>query len=261
MPAHFGTTLRLLRTVAGVPASRLAEGIGVSPAYISRVEHGHDPPPTPDRLRAISLQLGLAPDRLLDIVDLVRPDALEWLGATPEGRHLAVELRRRKLGPAQLARIVQLVRSEYPVTDRTVGSIVSRSRVLLNVEAADLRSALEVAALRLDDGPAAIPLAAALLASQAVRPGTVGVGLLLAHAVTPHADVRGCLLSLAHPLDVATPDGEPVRTVLALVGRPEGLTNALIDATRLAERGILSRIEQAQDADQVLSALGELRAD
>jgi PTS system nitrogen regulatory IIA component len=261
MPAHFGATLRVLRTAAGVSATRLAEGIGVSPAYISRVEHGHDAPPTPDRLRAIAAELGLGPDRLLALVDCVRPDAVEWLGESAEGRQLAVELRRRGLGAAQLARVIQLVRSEYPVTDRPLARLFEPGRVLLRVETNDLRRALEVASLRLGDGPSSLSLAEALYASQAARSGAVGAGLLLAHAVAPGAEVRGCLVSLVRPLTLPTPDGDPIGTIVALVGPAEALTGALIEATRLAEPALLARLQSAPDEAAALATLGEHRAD
>lgn len=48
--AQFGAALRLLRVEAGLSLRALAQRIGVSSAYLSRVEHGHDAIPTPDRL-------------------------------------------------------------------------------------------------------------------------------------------------------------------------------------------------------------------
>ena len=54
---HFGAALRLLRVDAGVTLRALAERVGVSSAYLSRVENGHDAVPTPDRLADIAAAL------------------------------------------------------------------------------------------------------------------------------------------------------------------------------------------------------------
>ena len=64
---HFGATLRLLRIEAGLGLRELAQRVGVSSAYLSRVENGHDAPPTPDRLATIARILGLSPSVLLEL--------------------------------------------------------------------------------------------------------------------------------------------------------------------------------------------------
>ena len=44
---NLGATLRLLRVEAGLSLRELAARVGVSTAYLSRVENGHDAAPTP----------------------------------------------------------------------------------------------------------------------------------------------------------------------------------------------------------------------
>ena len=56
---HFGAALRLLRVDAGISLRGLAEEVGVSSAYLSRVENGHDAPPTADRLVALAEAIGI----------------------------------------------------------------------------------------------------------------------------------------------------------------------------------------------------------
>ena len=53
-PTTFGDMLRYERELAGFGLRQLAVIIGVSPAYLSRVEGGMKPPPTEDRIRLIS---------------------------------------------------------------------------------------------------------------------------------------------------------------------------------------------------------------
>lgn len=50
---HLGATLRLLRTDAGLSLRDLARRIGVSSAYLSRVENGVDAPPRPSVCRPL----------------------------------------------------------------------------------------------------------------------------------------------------------------------------------------------------------------
>lgn len=53
-PTTFGDMLRYERELAGFGLRQLAVIIGVSPAYLSRVEGGMKPPPTEDRIRLIA---------------------------------------------------------------------------------------------------------------------------------------------------------------------------------------------------------------
>jgi PTS system nitrogen regulatory IIA component len=222
---HFGATLRLLRTTAGVSLRGLAAEIGVSPAYLSRVEHGHDLPPTPDRIRAIARALGVADESLLDLVDELRPDSLAWLGRTPAGRRLAAELRRRRLSPAQLARVLAFVQDTFG--DRDPGDaaeLLAADRVVLGVDADRVREALDLAALRL--GGAHVP----------DGDGAVGGGLWLASIP---GDEAAALVVIPRGISAATPDGRPIRAVLVVRG---GGPDRLARAARLADPALLDAL-------------------
>ncbi len=65
----FGSVLRLLRVDAGSTLRGLAATVGVSSAYLSRVENGHDPAPTPDRLVAIAHAIGVSPQLLVELAE------------------------------------------------------------------------------------------------------------------------------------------------------------------------------------------------
>jgi transcriptional regulator with XRE-family HTH domain len=112
---HFGATLQLLRNHAGLSLRGLGLQVGVSAAYLSRVEHGRDAAPTAERVLAIAAALRLPGALLLEILELLGGDAGEWLRATPIGRRLAAELRLRSLSEAQLARVLAFVQREFPL--------------------------------------------------------------------------------------------------------------------------------------------------
>jgi transcriptional regulator with XRE-family HTH domain len=56
--SNFGAKLRQIRVQAGFSGEELARAIGVSGVYVSRLELGKTPPPTPERLRQIEKVLG-----------------------------------------------------------------------------------------------------------------------------------------------------------------------------------------------------------
>jgi PTS system nitrogen regulatory IIA component len=266
---HFGATLKLLRTAAGVSLRGLAAEVGVSPAYLSRVEHGHDLPPTPDRLRLIAQNLGLPEEMLIDLVEELRPDAVEWLSRSAPGRRLAVELKRRQLSPAQLARMVELVERHFPLEHcgpsrwlaaesrdmPRVSEWLSAERVLLGVEVASFQDALQIAALRLCP-PRAAPLAAALSQGEPGR-WAVGGGLSIPHVAGHTPTVSACLLSLRSPLDLATPDGLPLQAVLVLSGVAQGARAVMCvaRAAQLAEPELLDKLTRAGCPEEALQEL------
>ena len=57
--SSLGGTLRRLRLESGISLRDLARRLGVSSAYLSRVEHGLDAVPTPERLEAMAEELGV----------------------------------------------------------------------------------------------------------------------------------------------------------------------------------------------------------
>lgn len=259
---HFGATLRLLRTSRGWSLTGLASHIGVSPAYLSRVEHGHDAPPTPDRLRAIAAVLGLSEDTLAALAEGLRPEAAEWLGQTPAGRHLAAELRRRGLGQAQLARVTEFVQREFPLDTRTEGisGLFTEETVIRGVSVSTLRDAFDVAAVRLVDRAALATVAEELLpqgrATGVPPPCAIGGGLCVAHA-RADGPLRGVLLLLARPLDLPTPDDGRVRAVVVLVGPSEAEVAAgVARVARIAAGGLVPRLLEAPSAAGVLRLLG-----
>lgn len=259
---HFGATLRLLRTSSGISVTGLAGKVGVSPAYISRVEHGHDTPPTPDRLRAISRALGLGEDALVDLVDELRPDATHWLGQSAAGRHLAAELRRRALGEAQLARVADFVRREFPLAGSSapIASLFTEHGVIVGVSVSTLQDAFDIAAVRVVER-ADLPAAAKELAPQAhaasgAPPAAIGGGLCLARARAPGRP-RAVMVLLARPLDVCTPDDLPVRCVVVLVGADDTrVADALARVARLAAANVVVALCNAPSAGAALRLLG-----
>ncbi|MES2642822.1 MAG: helix-turn-helix domain-containing protein [Myxococcota bacterium] len=265
----FGASLRLLRVSAGLSLKGLGQSIGVSTAYLSRVENGHDAPPTADRIRSIANVLGLPVDCLLDLTGSAR------VAQTPSlaGRALLAEVARRKLGPAQIARVLDFIAREFPETAAPAASIadlLTADRVLLGVRVGRVEDAIDLAAMRLapggDGGADVASLAAALHTRERACPSAVGAGLLLPHAPGFAPAPAACLVLLDTPCPTSyggspLPDDLPIRAVLVLVGLGTGAPAlaVLARAARLADADILAQLAAAGSARDVLGGLGLVR--
>lgn len=80
----FGQSLRAFRTAAGLGLRQLAREVGVSPAYLSLVETGKAPPPSPSRALQIAKALDMPPETLVTLTGRVDPEVLNTLTELPE---------------------------------------------------------------------------------------------------------------------------------------------------------------------------------
>jgi len=262
----FGLALRLLRTDAGLSLSELARPLGVSPAYLSRVEHGHDAPPTPDRVVAIASTLDVPPMVLLEIAQGAGAALASYLERVPEASTLFLEMARRDFGAAEIARIKayidrELGKRESSARQPRLGDLITRERVLVQVVAEDVEDVVTLAATRLaDDHEAARSIAARILAREDQSPSLLGNGVALPHAIVPRAPAAAALVTLAKPLRVATPDGEPLRTFVVVISPSAGRRHVqlLAHVARLAVRGLAPAVAEARSVDRALARLEAL---
>jgi transcriptional regulator with XRE-family HTH domain len=66
-PNRYGARQRDLRVAKGLTLRKFAEALGVSPTYVSGIENGTLPPPTPDRLTKIAELLETSLDDLIGL--------------------------------------------------------------------------------------------------------------------------------------------------------------------------------------------------
>lgn len=263
---HFGATLRLLRIDAGFSLGTLARRIGVSSAYLSRVENGHDQAPTTDRLIEIASVLDLPATLLIELAQRVTPFVSRYLADVPAAGHLFLEIARRKLGPAQLARLHAVMDAELPVgpaghvAPRLAG-LLRPERVILRLSCEDLHDAIDLAAARLAAAIAgcnAADLAREILRRERESPTAIGHGLALPHARGPASEPIAALVTLARPLPVPTPDAVPLQLLLVLVG--EAPLELLARAARLATPDTVAALVQADNPEAALARLRHFEA-
>jgi nitrogen PTS system EIIA component len=263
---HFGAALRILRTDAGLSLRQLAEQVGVSNAYLSRIENGHDAPPTADRLVAIAEALGLPPSLLLELAHKVDPSVTGYLERVPSAAALFLDIARADLSAAQLARVKGFIDREFPSRRFQSGeqprlsALLSPERVVLGLSCTHFEDVVDVAAARLSSGaggPSGRELARALMRREEESPTTLGDGIAAPHAVDPASAPRAALVTLRTPLPAPTPDGVPLGLFFVIV-HPHGghdLLMLLGRVARLAGTGAVSELARARSPRQALAEL------
>lgn len=104
--APFGATVRQLREELGVSLRRFARRIGMSPAYLSKIERDEFAPPAEDKVRAIADQLGQDPDVMLALAGRISSDLPPIIMRHP--REMAALLRSlSSASPEQLRRLMK----------------------------------------------------------------------------------------------------------------------------------------------------------
>lgn len=259
---HFGATLRLLRIDAGLSLRELASQIGVSSAYLSRVENGHDPAPTPDRLIAIADVLELPRPVLVELAKQAGPAVSGYLQRIPEASALFLEIARRGLRGPELARIKAFIDAELPEPGlgasarRRLVDLLSPSRIVVKLSCSDLEDLVSVAATRLA-GMDPREVLRRVLAREREAPTALGGGFAAPHAVIKGAADAAVLLTLARPLAMPTPDNRPIRVAVLVVSGASSPAHLEILArvARLAGYGILDELCAAKTPESVRSII------
>ncbi|WP_437784114.1 PTS sugar transporter subunit IIA [Sorangium sp. So ce1097] len=270
--AEFGAALRLLRVEAGLSLRALAHRIGVSSAYLSRVENGHDAIPTPDRLTAIASALGLPPALLLELGRQVEPLVSRYLDRVPAANALFAEIARRDLSGPQLARVKAFIDAEFPVSAplgeapaRRLSALLTPERIVLQLSCAHIEDVIDVAASRLaapGGAPPASALAQEILRRERESPTALGNGVAVPHAIVPGARQAAVVATLAEPLAVPTPGGAPLRLVVVLVCGEAGRAHLelLAEVARFASRNAADALCAARDPAQLIEQLAHIEA-
>jgi PTS system nitrogen regulatory IIA component len=271
---HFGSVLRLLRVSAGVNLRDLARTIGVSPAYLSRVEHGYDSAPTHERLATIANALHLVPEVLTDLAQRLDPSVTAYLEATPAVLALLREMAEHKLGTLEVGRVRAFVQNEFQRKGASedaratrLGPLLAPERIVTGLACSDLEDAIDLAALRLAASPEAGGTDAATLAEhirerEALAPTLLGGGVAVPHTRARVGRSLAALVTLARPLSLDTPDRAPVRVVVVLITPSRGREHLMVLAqvARLTRDDLAGRLEGITDPRRVYATLLSLEA-
>jgi PTS system nitrogen regulatory IIA component len=267
MTTHFGATLRMLRMDAGLGLGELAARIGVSSAYLSRVEHGHDPVPTHDRVIAIAHALELPPIVLLEIAQGAGAALASYLERVPEASSLFLEMATRELGAVEIARVKAFMDRTMPERGANrrrparLSELLVPNRVLVRAVCSDIDDLVSVASTRLAaDRAEAKTLVAKLLEREGAASSAMGAGVVAPHAFIAGQPSRAVLVILARPIKARTPDGVPIQMGIVLVEPAADRTHLerLAHIARLAARGLANVLDRARTPDDALRHLATL---
>ena len=109
----FGLKLRELRAARGLSAKAMASGLGVSPAYLSALEHGHRGRPNRRFVHRVCQYLGIIWDEA---------EALQRLA---DMSHPRVTVDTAGLSPAATELANRLAEEIHGLPDETVGELLS----------------------------------------------------------------------------------------------------------------------------------------
>jgi PTS system nitrogen regulatory IIA component len=265
---HLGATIRLLRVDAGLSLRDLAHRIGVSSAYLSRVEHGHDAVPTTDRLEAIALALGVPPNLLVGAAHKVGPALEGYVEQVPSAGMLFLEIARRRLGPAEIGRLRAFIEREFPPGEHRESrpSLVrqlSTDRVILRLSCPGIEDALEIASGRLArprEGLTARRVAEEILRRERAASTAVGSGVMVPHALFPGAEPAAALVTLAKPMEAQAHDGTPVRLLVVLLGGAHDRAHMalLAHVARLSSHGLAEELARVKSAAEALERVATI---
>ena len=109
-----------MRQAQGMGLREAAERLGISPAYLSRVERGKERPPRPEIVKRLAALLGGDSDMLFRLAESTDPDLAEYVRSTPTVPEFLRTAKAMKLTADDFAAlIVDLKRRRSGETGRT----------------------------------------------------------------------------------------------------------------------------------------------
>ena len=122
MAKPFGETIREMRVAQEMGLRTAAERLGISPAYLSRVERGKERPPRPDLVKRMATLLGGDPDMLFRLAQSTDPDLAEYIHQTPSVPEFLRVAKAMELTAEDFNLLTEQVKHSRPSETRTTGS-------------------------------------------------------------------------------------------------------------------------------------------
>ena len=264
---HFGQTLRVLRTTAGISLRELSKRLGLSPAYLSQVERGKQPPPKDEWIHKIERELDLPSGYLLGTTERLDSDVADFLCAVPEAADFIRIAKREGFGAAEFMEMTaflqkrgrsglrSMIREQEPARDGgakgipTVRQREDKRCLLPNflqetlvfdlADCPDKKSLFRQLARRIGARVLAVherELLERLWKREEVASTGVGGGIAVPHVALPGMDET--ILAIARipgGMEYGSVDGKPVFLCFVLLGR---------EAQRGEHLRLLARIAQ-----------------
>ena len=103
----FGETLRELRVAQDLGLRETATKVGISPAYLSRIERGKELPPRPEVIKKLAKVLASDPDVLFRLSSSTDPEIVGYLHDQPELMNFLRFIKGANFTEAEIKSLIQ----------------------------------------------------------------------------------------------------------------------------------------------------------
>jgi HTH-type transcriptional regulator, competence development regulator len=104
---NFGETIRNLRLAQDLGLRETATKVGISPAYLSRIERDKERPPRPDIVKELARVLAADPDVLFRLSSSTDPEIAGYLHDQPEVMALLRYIKENSFSEAEIQNLIQ----------------------------------------------------------------------------------------------------------------------------------------------------------
>ena len=108
---NFGETIRNLRLAQDLGLRETAIKVGISPAYLSRIERNKERPPRPEIIKSLAKLLAADPDVLFRLSSSTDPEIVDYLHDQPEATNLIRFIAENRFSPDQIEQLLESAQS------------------------------------------------------------------------------------------------------------------------------------------------------
>lgn len=108
---NFGETIRDLRVAQDFGLRETAARVGISPAYLSRIERGKEKPPRPEIIKELAKVLAADPDVLFRLSSSTDPEVVNFLHDHPEIMNLLRYIKSTRFSEAEIKSLMDTAES------------------------------------------------------------------------------------------------------------------------------------------------------
>ena len=103
---NFGETIRDLRVAQDLGLRETAAKVGISPAYLSRIERGKERPPRPEVIKELAKVLAADPDVLFRLSSSTDPEVAGYLHDQPEVMNLLRYIKEASFTEDEISNLI-----------------------------------------------------------------------------------------------------------------------------------------------------------
>lgn len=104
---NFGETIRNLRVAQDLGLRETSIKVGISPAYLSRIERGKERPPRPELIKELARVLAADPDVLFRLSSSTDPEIVDYLHEQPKAMNLLRFIKDASFTEADIHSLIQ----------------------------------------------------------------------------------------------------------------------------------------------------------